>query len=97
MGAQMINREHLSDFLEDVEREVLEAAARYPAFNSAHEGYAVLLEEVDELVEEVGKLWAEVKRKQGARDPAALLEEAKHVAAMAARFAVEIAIGNPQR
>lgn len=77
----------LRAFLASVGAEVLRAQAKYPPFNSAHEGYAVLLEEVDEL-------WQEVKRKQGERDPTALLTEATQVAAMAARFAIEIAKHN---
>ncbi len=85
-----INEGLLAIFLDDVQREVIKAANKYPPFNSAHEGYAVLLEEVDEL-------WAEVKRKQGERNPEALIDEAIHVAAMAARFVVEIAISNPQK
>lgn len=59
--------------------EVLKAENKYPAFNSAHEGFAVLLEEVDEL-------WDEVKVKQGKRDVAAMRLEAVQVAAMAIRF-----------
>lgn len=44
--------------------------------------------------EEVDELWSEVKRKQSERDQDALITEALHVAAMATRFAVEIAITN---
>lgn len=62
-----------------VRAECLAAMAKFPPFNSAHEGYGVLLEEVDEL-------WAEVKRNypQGAR------EEAVQVAAMAVRFLLDV-------
>jgi hypothetical protein len=56
--------------------------AIYPSFNSAHEGYAVLLEEFDEL-------WDEVKKNPTKRDPAAMRKEAIQVAAMAIRFAAE--------
>ncbi len=80
----------VASFLSDVQDEVSRATIKYPPFNSAHEGYAVLLEEVDEL-------WIEVKRKQSERDQDALIDEAMHVAAMAVRFAVEIAISNPQK
>jgi hypothetical protein len=55
----------------------------YPAFNSAHEGYAVLLEEVDEL-------WVEIKKNPKKRDPVAMREEAIQVAAMALRFVIDI-------
>lgn len=50
-------------------------------FHSAHEGFAVLKEEVDEL-------WHEVTRKD--RDPRAMLREAVQVGAMALRFVAEV-------
>jgi hypothetical protein len=58
-----------------VRAEVERAARKHPAFNSHHEGYAVLLEEVDEL-------WDDVK----ADDHDHAIEEAIQVAAMAVRF-----------
>ncbi len=70
---------------EDVLAELVRAL-RYPPMNSPHEGYAVLLEEVDEL-------WAEVKVKQGQRDLVKLRYEATQVAAMALRFIVDICDG----
>ena len=63
--------------------EVTRARARFGAFHSAHEAYAVLLEEVDELKAHV---WA----KQSQRDYQAMRREAIQVAAMALAFAVEI-------
>lgn len=69
--------------LTDIELEARHAAAKFPPFNSAHEGFAVLLEEVDEL-------WDHVKVKQGKRDVAAMRKEAIQVAAMALRFAVDL-------
>lgn len=51
--------------------------------NSAHEAYAVALEEVDEL-------WAHVKTKQKDRDLAAMRKEAIQAAAMLLRFASEV-------
>lgn len=59
--------------------EVNEACANWPPFNSAHEGFAVLKEEVDEL-------WDEVKVNQKRRDLTKMKKEAKQVAAMALRF-----------
>lgn len=52
-------------------------------FHGAHEGYAIMLEEVDEL-------WEEVKKQAGGRDLAAH-KEAMQVAAMAIRYMVEVA------
>lgn len=63
--------------------EALSAAAMWPPFNSAHEGYAVLLEEVDEL-------WDHVKTNQKRRDLQAMRKEAIQVAAMALRFAADV-------
>jgi len=78
-------------FADLVEMEVSLAKAQYPPMNSAHEGYDVLLEEVDEL-------WDEVKKKQGKRDPANLLKELVQVAAMAERMAEDIVLrGNAQK
>ena len=63
--------------------ECVDAMDRYPRFNSAHEGYAVLLEELDELKAEV---WKSPKN----RDPQAMQEEAIQVGAMALRFLVDV-------
>lgn len=63
--------------------ELESAQANWPAFVNAHEGYAVLLEEVDEL-------WAHVKTNQKRRDVVAMKKEAIQVAAMAIRFALEV-------
>ena len=59
--------------------EVNEACAKWPPFNSAHEGFAVLKEEVDEL-------WDHVKVNQKRRNLEEMRKEAKQVAAMALRF-----------
>ena len=67
--------------LKNVHDEFKRASSKHGGFNSAHEGYAVLLEEVDEL-------WEEVKKRQP--DPARMREEATQVAAMALRFLVDI-------
>lgn len=65
-------------------REIRRAKAKHGAdFHGAHEGYAIMLEEVDEL-------WDEVKKQGGGRDLAAH-KEAMQVAAMAIRYMVEVA------
>lgn len=66
-----------------VHNELENATANWPVFNSAHEGFAVLQEEVDEL-------WDHVKTNQKRRDLIAMRKEAIQVAAMAIRFALEV-------
>ncbi len=55
-------------------------------FHSAHEGYAVIKEEIDEL-------WQEIKKKTLNRDPEKLQEEAVQIGASAARFIIDICMG----
>ncbi|HBI17995.1 MAG TPA: hypothetical protein DDY79_01450 [Brevundimonas sp.] len=63
--------------------EAYSAAEKWPPMNSAHEAYAVLLEEVDEL-------WDHVKTNQKRRNLSAMRAEAIQVAAMALRFVVDV-------
>jgi hypothetical protein len=72
-----------SSAIDSVVREFESAISRYPAFHSAHEGYAIILEEVDEL-------WTEVKKSPKKRDPILMREEAIQVAAMALRFLIDV-------
>jgi hypothetical protein len=69
--------------LEEVEDEVRRAVSVHGPMKSHHEGYAVLLEEVDEL-------WDEVKKRTNKRSPEKLREEAIQVAAMATRFVIDL-------
>jgi hypothetical protein len=55
------------------------AMAKFASFNSAHEGYAVILEELDEA-------WTEIKR----NNVELAIEEMVQVGAMALRFVVEM-------
>ena len=66
------------DIWSDIRGELIRAE-KWPGFNSAHEGYAILAEEVDEL-------WAHVKVNQTKRDLDAMRAEAIQVAAMAVKF-----------
>jgi NTP pyrophosphatase (non-canonical NTP hydrolase) len=65
----------------DIFDEVMSAIEKHPSYNSAHEGYAVLLEEVDEL-------WEEVRKRQ--KDKARMRAEAIQVAAVAIRFVLHV-------
>jgi NTP pyrophosphatase (non-canonical NTP hydrolase) len=80
----------LQSILSQIEIEVAGAEAKWPPMNSAHEAYAVLFEEVDEL-------WDEVKINQKDRDPVAMREEAIQVAAMAVRFIRDVIDGGRGR
>lgn len=78
---------HLPDkatnVLGEVLREYRAASYKFPPFNSAHEGFAVLDEERDEL-------WEEVKgnKRDGAYNR--MRAEAIQVAAMAIRFVIDV-------
>ena len=74
---------HVTLATEAIEKECFRACTLYPKFHSAHEGYAVLLEEVEEL-------WDEVKKSPKKRDAALLRAEAIQVAAMALRFLIDV-------
>lgn len=71
-----------SECSHEIMRMIAKAVDRWGVMNSAHEGYGVLLEEVDELK-------AHVWMKQPGRDLEAMRQEALDVAAVAIRFAVE--------
>jgi hypothetical protein len=73
----------LTNVLGAVVAEYRRAKQKWPPFNSTHEGYAVLLEEVDEL-------WEHVRRRPVLRDLELMRHEAIQVAAMAIRFASEL-------
>lgn len=65
-------------FTEVVEEELKNARQIYPAFNSLHEAYAVILEEVKEFE-------AEVFRKPQERQPERILRELAQISAMCQR------------
>lgn len=65
----------------EVVEEVFRAVKKHPSQTSPYEGYAVLLEEVDEL-------WAEIKADRGRQ--ASARKEAIQVAAMAIRYILDL-------
>lgn len=76
---------HLSSVSIEAREECERARKVHPKpFNSAHEGYAVLREEVDELWDEVKKGGTEPRSRERMR------KEALQVAAMALRFVLEV-------
>ena len=75
-----MSEERINRIVELVKNEFWKATEKFGVFNNAHEGYAVLLEEVDEL-------WENVKLNQ--RNPKrirAIFNEAIQVSAMAMRI-----------
>ncbi|GEN33832.1 hypothetical protein [Aneurinibacillus danicus] len=71
----------IEDIICDVQLELRRAMGKFPPFHSAHEGYAVLKEELEEA-------WAAIK----ANDPIHARIEMMQVAAMAIRFLHDIQI-----
>lgn len=67
----------------DVLRELLRAVEKFGPFSSGHEGYAVILEELDEL-------WEEVKKNPSKTSKRRMRAEAVQVAAMAVRFVMDV-------
>lgn len=69
-------------FADDVAHELHRARSMWPPINSVHEGYAVILEELDEF-------WEEVKKKPSARGQGEMYMELVQIAAMAQRTALD--------
>ena len=78
-----LRNDAIRDALAEVMIELRAACNEHRRFASAHEGWAVILEELDELKEQV---W--LRREY--RDKRRMHEEAVHVAAMALRFMLEV-------
>lgn len=64
--------------------EYMRARQKFPPFRSAHEGYAIILEEVDEM-------WAEIK----ANNTKLARKECVQVAAMCFAFLLEVGHDDP--
>ena len=78
MNADEIMAE-IPEAIGQVQDELERALKLHGEFRSLHEGYAVLLEEVDEL-------WDEIKKKRSIRDNQKMNQEALQVAAMAVKL-----------
>jgi pyridoxine/pyridoxamine 5'-phosphate oxidase len=89
MQSDQSNSTTRANFLDDVAAELEQARAVHAPIHSAHEGYSVILEELEEF-------WNEVKRKRHERDPEVMWAELVQVAAMAARTAEDVLVwSNP--
>ena len=77
--------EEMKPFSEQVDKELIKAREMHGPVNSIHEGYAVILEELDEV-------WDEVKKKTKDRDLKHLLKELVQVAAMAQKMAEDVVV-----
>lgn len=67
----------------DALAEITKVRSKYKPFNSAHEAYGVLAEEVNEF-------WDEVKKRRTLRNPQRMREELIQIAAVAIRAAVDL-------
>ena len=73
----------LEEIFTGIRNELKKACSNYPPFHSMHEGYAVILEELDELKEAIWK-------SKGVRLNPVAAKEAIQVAAMAVRFILDL-------
>lgn len=75
--------EEAENIIDCIRKELLEATYVYGPMHSAHEGFAILLEEVEELK---WHIW----QKPALRNDTTMKKEAIQVAAMAIRFIFDI-------
>ena len=75
----------MSKFSTMVEAEIAFARREYAPINSAHEGYSVILEELDEF-------WEQVRLERGDRSKEKMVSELVQVAAMAQRTAEDLSL-----
>lgn len=68
-----------------VQEELVRARKMHKPMNSAHEAYAVILEEVEEY-------WQEVMKKRADRDAGAMKQELIQIAAMACRAVIDLGL-----
>lgn len=70
---------NIPEAIKDVQLEYIKSIKKFGDFFSNHDGYAILLEEVDEL-------WDEIKKRPEQTNNSFIYKEAKHVAAMALKM-----------
>lgn len=75
--------ESVETILEEVKKEYFQARTKFESFNTYHEGYAILLEELDEL-------WEEIKKKDSEFDLTKIRKEAIQVSAMALAIVADL-------
>lgn len=75
----------IPEIVAEIQTEFQRASDSYPPFHSAHEGFSVLAEEVDEL-------WELVRVKHKLRSAEQMQTEAIQIAAMALRFAYDVCV-----
>jgi hypothetical protein len=73
-----------NELAEQLDDSLFKAIKKHKPFHTAHEGYAVILEELDELWDEVKAWQPDDNRKEQMR------KEALHIAAMAIRFIKDV-------
>lgn len=71
-----------------VQAELRAVRRRHAAVASVHEGYAVILEELEEF-------WEEVRKKRTDRSQVGMWDELVQIAAMAQRTAEDVLLTNP--
>ena len=74
-----------SKFNHQVQEELISARKKHGPMLSVHEGYAVILEELDEV-------WEEVKKRTSERDLVNLYKELIQVSAMAQKMAEDVVL-----
>lgn len=80
----------IEDILKSINDEVMEATMAWPPINSAHEGFGLIMEELDELREHIFM-------KQKNRDLQAMRHEAIQLAAMSIRLIHDVIDGGRGR
>ncbi len=84
-----------TDVSNAVQRELSVSMEKFPLFNSAHEGYAVILEEIEEAQQELGHIkirlevaWNAIKNNQ---DATSTIEDAGYISKLLACEAIQVA------